>query len=127
MRFHRWLILSIMLRFGKGFLTPFCDFRCCRPLFSLDVSDGLDGLLDDVLSRGVSVSSTLTDGDNPAAGWRQIDWEAEERTDTEPPTPPSPVDVITVRDRLLYVKRDDQLRLPGSQIAGNKVSEKMGA
>jgi 1-aminocyclopropane-1-carboxylate deaminase len=33
---------------------------------------------------------------------------------------PSPVDVIMVRDRLVYLKRDDQLRLPGSQVSGNK-------
>jgi 1-aminocyclopropane-1-carboxylate deaminase/D-cysteine desulfhydrase-like pyridoxal-dependent ACC family enzyme len=33
---------------------------------------------------------------------------------------PSPVDLAIVRGRLVHVKRDDQLRLPGSQISGNK-------
>ena len=33
---------------------------------------------------------------------------------------PSPMETILLDDRILYVKRDDLLRLPGSHISGNK-------
>jgi hypothetical protein len=53
-------------------------------------------------------------------GWRSIDWKAQKANIKQPVISPSPVDVVMVRDRLVYLKRDDQLRLPGSQISGNK-------
>ena len=60
-------------------------------------------------------------------GWRTIDWSKQEQQREDvvvptppPPPPPSPVDIILVRDRVVYLKRDDQLKLPGSQISGNK-------
>jgi 1-aminocyclopropane-1-carboxylate deaminase/D-cysteine desulfhydrase-like pyridoxal-dependent ACC family enzyme len=34
--------------------------------------------------------------------------------------PPSPVEKVLVRDRLVYLKRDDQLRVAGPRLSGNK-------
>jgi hypothetical protein len=34
--------------------------------------------------------------------------------------PPSPIEPILIRDRLVYIKHDDRLRLPHSNISGNK-------
>jgi 1-aminocyclopropane-1-carboxylate deaminase len=36
------------------------------------------------------------------------------------PDKPSPIEAIFVRDRLVYLKRDDLLRLKGSNVSGNK-------
>lgn len=131
--FSWWVFVSlllsiIMIRRGssRGFLAPPPRLRCSsRATFSHD----FDGLMDDVLSRRITalakpgvINSTTTSSDS----WRHMNWKEEaEKADTdETLTHPSPVDVISVReDRLVYVKRDDQLRLPGSQISGNKVRE----
>jgi 1-aminocyclopropane-1-carboxylate deaminase/D-cysteine desulfhydrase-like pyridoxal-dependent ACC family enzyme len=92
-----------------------------RPTFS-----SFDDLVDDVLrfsTESLSQNTTSSETD----GWRHIDWKAEaekflkEQAAAEASPPPSsPVDVIVVRDRAVYLKRDDQLRLEGSQISGNK-------
>lgn len=37
-----------------------------------------------------------------------------------PPPPPSPVERRIVRDRIVYIKRDDRLSLHGSNVSGNK-------
>jgi len=37
-----------------------------------------------------------------------------------PPNYPSPVELCLVRDRMVYIKRDDLLRLPNSSVSGNK-------
>lgn len=75
-----------------------------------------------------------------ASEWTTIDWQSERqdgnRDDSNSasydvatfsdllPTPspqqPSPVERLLVRDRLVYVKRDDLLRLPDSNVSGNK-------
>jgi 1-aminocyclopropane-1-carboxylate deaminase len=66
-------------------------------------------------------------------GWRTIDWWAAAAAITstneidhaksrihQAPAPVSHVETIMVRDRIVHIKRDDQLRLRGSQISGNK-------
>lgn len=56
----------------------------------------------------------------PSDGWRRINW-VEEATKLEGvDLEPSPVDLVLVRDRLVHFKRDDTLRLEGSQVSGNK-------
>lgn len=91
----------------------------------------MDDLLDDVLNGRAFLdqnhNNTCTnDGDDRQGettarhrndGWMQLDWSKSLLNDT---TPPSRVDTIFVRDRVVYIKRDDQLRLSGSQISGNK-------
>lgn len=51
---------------------------------------------------------------NDHHGWRCIDWDntiaTSSRTPTTTPPPPSPVDIVMIRDRLVYIKRDDQVR-----------------
>jgi len=99
-----------------------------------------DGLMDDVVNRRVSLSAppvpAAADGGTSAdgVGWRSMDWNDSSAmirdNDNNPTTtssfhlPPSPVEVMTIGDRIVYMKRDDQLRLPGSQISGNKVCSK---
>lgn len=51
--------------------------------------------------------------------WRTIDWASVVAAEAKD-HPPSPVETIVVRDRIVHIKRDDQLRLKGSQISGNK-------
>jgi len=81
----------------------------------------LDNLMEDLLSGAKQPQTAdpilleTTDG-----GWRTIDWNNVNASSSEPIIPPSPVDVVMIRDRFVYLKRDDQLRLPGSQISGNK-------
>ena len=87
-----------------------------------------DGLMDDILNRRVSL---LVPNDE-SAGWRRIDWNSlttmVDGTQVDSSSmglwsQPSPMDVITIGNRVVHMKRDDQLRLPGSQLSGNKVSK----
>jgi 1-aminocyclopropane-1-carboxylate deaminase len=85
----------------------------------------MDDLMEDLLNNdnahsSQNISSTATPKESPAGGWRSIDWNAQKSNIKQSVVSPSPVDVVMVRDRLVYLKRDDQLRLPGSQISGNK-------
>jgi 1-aminocyclopropane-1-carboxylate deaminase len=117
-----------MLKLSSGFLlraaaSALPRSRCCIP-------SKLDDLMEEVLGSqnfttyegksdqkgGAAVSVAASSDDT--RGWSVINWEKEEKSIK--PTPPSPVDIVLVRDKLIYCKRDDQLRLPGSQIAGNK-------
>jgi len=98
--------------------------------------EALDGILEEVedllsdLSHKNQVSSTND-------GWRSIDWDTVSTTSQidYPSTAfkvaskkdllsssrlPSPVEKILVKDRIVYLKRDDLLRLPGSGVSGNK-------
>jgi len=106
-----------------------------------------DGLMDQVLNQRRVVSSSSCsskhgprddDGDpqssNEQDEWRRIDWTALAAADaaasnnntggcwSDPAA--SPVDAILVssqsQQRRVFVKRDDQLRLAGSQLSGNK-------
>jgi 1-aminocyclopropane-1-carboxylate deaminase/D-cysteine desulfhydrase-like pyridoxal-dependent ACC family enzyme len=53
-------------------------------------------------------------------GWRdKLDLSVVEKRN-ENTSSPSPVEVLTIRGRRVYVKHDDQLRLSGSGISGNK-------
>ena len=42
------------------------------------------------------------------------------------PDQPSPVEVVVVRDRIVYIKRDDLLRLRSSHVSGNKARKLLG-
>lgn len=64
-------------------------------------------------------------------GWKTIDWQNEalwtsksrtydETTKKVSSSSPSPVDVTMILNRIVHIKRDDQLRLGGSQVSGNK-------
>jgi len=120
-----------MIRRGycRGFLaTPAVLYRG-RSRDGRLTTFSFDGLMDDVLSRRIAVSKPgVFNSTTPTSSdaWRHMNWkeEAAKADNDVSLTLPSPVDVISVRgDRLIYVKRDDQLRLPGSQISGNKVRE----
>ena len=88
-------------------------------------------------SHASQITSPLS---SSASEWTTIDWQSERqdgnRDDSNSasydvatfsdllPTPspqqPSPVERLLVRDRLVYVKRDDLLRLADSNVSGNK-------
>lgn len=55
-------------------------------------------------------------------GWKEIRWESLRSCDFREEVLPGPssVERVLVKNKLVHVKRDDQLRLPGSQISGNK-------
>ena len=91
-------------------------------------------------SMGSTPSSSSSSSSVPPSesGWRDIDWEAihyddtifsieslavSKREDLRPtmcPQRPSPVEKVLVRNRVVYFKRDDLLRLQGSNVSGNK-------
>jgi 1-aminocyclopropane-1-carboxylate deaminase/D-cysteine desulfhydrase-like pyridoxal-dependent ACC family enzyme len=93
--------------------------------------------LDDIMK---DVETLLSDLDEPSTsdtGWRSVDWEhvGSSATSTVSTgsfkvashdnlrpscTLPSPVEKILVKDRIVYLKRDDLVRLPGSGVSGNK-------
>lgn len=75
-----------------------------------------DNLIDSVLDG----EGAATRHETQRSDWRKIDWQAERKKNDYMIAKPSPVDVISIGDRIVYVKRDDQLRLSGSQISGNK-------
>lgn len=80
----------------------------------------------------------VTSGNSVETGWRAVpldkvvttettysqeDFAVLRKVDLRPitsPHKPSPVEVVTVRGRKVYIKRDDLLRLEGSTVSGNK-------
>jgi hypothetical protein len=85
----------------------------------------LDDLFDEVLNSSNLPCSTLTSSDvhdsqehgrphTTAAstshhGWKYIDWNEEAHKNKNDAPPPSPVEMAIIRDRLVYLKRDDQV------------------
>jgi 1-aminocyclopropane-1-carboxylate deaminase len=61
-------------------------------------------------------SSALKDSSLSNNAWKQLDWKDISLRDVKP----SPVEERMIQGRRIFVKRDDLLRLPGSQISGNK-------
>ena len=128
------LAAAVMFRFCSGFvivtqggierLAPISRVR--RPLFS---SIDFDGLMNEIiLNRRGPLSTATSTNSSRSDGWRRIHWDVLSTMDDDQgkstiglTPPPSPVDVMTIGDRVIYMKRDDQLRLPGSQLSGNKV------
>ena len=59
----------------------------------------------------------------PKTKYNKDDFQIMEKVDLRPitsPYKPSPVEVVTVRGKEVYVKRDDLLRLENSNVSGNK-------
>lgn len=88
----------------------------------------------------VSITTTTT-----SPGWRMIDWKAladdyydnnnnndghdaslSSSSSSRCFPPASPVESVLIRDRMVYIKRDDLLRLPVSQLSGNKARKMFG-
>jgi hypothetical protein len=100
-------------------------FRIGKQLFSNNLRSGkvrcfskLDDLMGDVdqlltdLSSGNSTTTTTSEN----GAWRSIHC-----TDLKlRATKPSPVEERMIRNRRVFIKRDDLLRLHGSQVSGNK-------
>ena len=88
-------------------------------LFRRGLSSRMDDLMDEVCGNS---TNELLGGDyrfnENQDGWSNIDWNS--ANISPPPTDPSPVDVHLIKERVVYIKRDDKLRLVGSQTSGNK-------
>lgn len=87
------------------------------------LAGNLDDLFGYLLGNPDKLNRTFTSAEpsavpNEPGGWRTIDWQNIDVDASE--IPDSPVDITMVLDRVIHIKRDDQLRLPGSQISGNK-------
>eukprot|EP00804_Cyclotella_cryptica_P014882 CCRYP_019675-RA/>CCRYP_019675-RA protein AED:0.27 eAED:0.27 QI:192/1/1/1/0.5/0.33/3/920/495 len=54
------------------------------------------------------------------SGWVKPDTIIQNSHHSQDPVPPSPIEAILIRDRLVYIKHDDSLHLPHSNISGNK-------
>jgi hypothetical protein len=76
-------------------------------------SKNFDDLLNEVMQSKVADPSLVQTFDivskSRNGGWRFIDWNTQPMHVLQRATP-SPVDTIVVRDRLVYIKRDDQVR-----------------
>jgi len=80
------------------------------------VTSRFDDLLDGIIERQ---NSTFENGASATSStWKTVDWDSVgvELDSMES----SPVDEVLIRGRRVFFKRDDLLRLPGSQISGNK-------
>lgn len=108
--------------------------------------ESLDGILEEVdtLLAEISDSESSTvmapSNSRSSIGWRSIDWDEVSSPVSEEPAflstdsfkvsftnelhpsskLPSPVEKIFVKNRLVYLKRDDLLRLENSGVSGNK-------
>jgi 1-aminocyclopropane-1-carboxylate deaminase len=86
----------------------------------------MDDLLESIMREpnGGTVSNCTPSGmhNQQDNAWMTIDWRCNTGAAEDPggASAPSPVETILIRDRLIHVKRDDQLRLAGSQLSGNK-------
>lgn len=111
------LVLLSMLCFNLGFVMPIARNEAARRrLFAFQFDD----LMEDV-RKGQPTYNSSSPSVNPSK-WRKIDWTENGQDRNSLCLQPSPVDAITLRgNRLIFMKRDDLLRLPGSQISGNKV------
>ena len=71
----------------------------------------LSSIAENVGTRS-TIDNTITNRNNHNHGWRCIDWASTSTTASSatPPPPPSPVEMAMIRDRLVYIKRDDQVR-----------------
>ncbi|CAJ1934476.1 unnamed protein product [Cylindrotheca closterium] len=76
-----------------------------------DIINEIEGLLDVVESRNASSSDP-----NCNSGWSTLNLNDLSIRETKP----SPVEEKLIAGRRVYIKRDDLLRLHGSQISGNK-------
>ena len=88
--------------------------------------ENLGTLLDEQQEKKDELDSTQSTENNDSHGWRFIDWKALfDKQPQQPASTPSPVDRILIRNRLVHVKRDDQLKLSGAPISGNKARKMM--
>jgi 1-aminocyclopropane-1-carboxylate deaminase len=110
-----------------GFLSKHVGNRISRPKylayyiprnviqFSTSNFDDLMDEVDHLLSELHSKSVTETQKE-----WRILDYIKVSSSTKARATKASPVEQKTIRNRTVYIKRDDLMRLEGSQISGNK-------
>lgn len=94
----------------------------CRTSLSLRyLTSDMDNLLEAVANNSFQQPEKegLPASSPGQKGWINIDW-MQLPSDRIPVVEPSSVDVVMVNDRMMYIKRDDYLRLAGSQLSGNK-------
>ena len=81
--------------------------------------------LDDLIANLLQDHSKTADEATPSQprsqsvnGWKTVDWASVETTSGN--ATGSAVDVTMILDKVVHIKRDDQMKLPGSGISGNK-------
>ena len=86
----------------------------------------LDDLIGDLLENPPVINQSSPASKNQSSpltaetdGWKTIDWKSVARPKASNLTA-SPVDITMILDKVIHIKRDDQMKLPGSHISGNK-------
>jgi len=94
-------------------------------LFDLSTSPGVTQLSQDRGWAKVDFDSIYVEGVN----YSNHIFKVANKEDLIPisfPDKPSPIETVFVRNRLVYLKRDDLLRLKGSNVSGNKARKLLG-
>lgn len=101
--------------FGRQWITTSPLRTTSRPLCRN--AENIDDLLDEITTNNpaIGVSSAVDVSQDPSS-WETITWPSKDDVGVDP----SPLTTVLTEDRLVSVKRDDLLRLPGSQLSGNK-------
>ena len=120
--FTAFFMMSVLVTKSKSLLVR---TKLARTSGRMALLSSLDDLFEGLLRRNgegaLTTEAQLSSQANAGHGdWLQIDWANVVQEEQAQGNFPSPVEAILVRDRLLYLKRDDLLRLPGSQVSGNK-------
>jgi 1-aminocyclopropane-1-carboxylate deaminase len=118
-----------------NYCPPLDTFKYCQRLLSSSSSD--DAMMDNILdsvdklignnskesnNKDDSLSQSTKDSAR-IPNWRTIEWNDGadlKNTTSSLPYQPSPVEQKVIQGRTVHIKRDDVLRLYGSQISGNK-------
>jgi hypothetical protein len=116
----------------SSLMTRSSRARVFKVLDKCRLCSSFDDLMDEVINNrhGIVSNNTAVDGGGGSGGavaiaspatttpngqrneWRKMSWPREIPEDTDStPLPPSPVDVVMIRDRLVYIKRDDQVSM----------------
>lgn len=135
---NRWMVLIAIVMHSS---RAFCSIAsvCSRPRIQCphpktfarnDNKESLDDIMKEVETLLSDLEQSTSD-----TGWRTVDWPVDSATTSLSYDAfkdasknhlrlscnmPSPVEKILVKDRIVYLKRDDLLRLPGSGVTGNK-------
>ncbi|GKY91528.1 hypothetical protein MPSEU_000126300 [Mayamaea pseudoterrestris] len=118
----RILAIASMIISSSQSFTVLSHYRQRLSLLARSLSSDMDELMNDVLNGNnlMNMNEQAQIDSDSGKGWMTIDWEKASTAMNQQFTKPSPVEALMIDDRLVHLKRDDQLRLPGSQISGNK-------
>lgn len=125
------MMVLLLLRLGmvNGFQSLFssCHRRIKLPQVAVvglksSSSQWLDEFLDTIIHKNNSTAITPratslekqkfeSKGNDASLGWRRMVWGTESTVPPAAEILPSPVDIAVIRDRVVFIKRDDQVGL----------------